>query len=147
MQQSRSMSYDGRWSGRRPPTSLVWPVTFLGAVGPWFWLAHGWGMAVLLGAPALVLTAILGTVWLARVRAAERFNAAMEAYAQREIDRGRRRNRPPRVRGASARGAALPGGAPHGRRTTGQGDDPLHTRAAAAPPARPQPVPATGEGR
>src|SRR5262249_49799984 len=59
---------------------------------------------------ALVFTAILAIVWLSRARAARRFNAALDAYAEREIDRERRRNGPHRVRGASTRGGALPGG-------------------------------------
>src|SRR5262249_36771886 len=94
--------------GRRTPTSL-------GAVGLWFLPAHGDGVAVLLGAAALVLTAILGIVWLSRARAARRFNAAVDAYADGEIDRARRRNGPQRARGVSTRGGALPGGSTHGR--------------------------------
>jgi hypothetical protein len=101
--------------GRRTPSSLLWPVTFLGAVGLWFWLAHGDGVAVLLGAAALVLTAILGIVWLSRARAARRLNAALDAYAEREINRERRRHGPQRVRGVSTGRGALPGGPAHGR--------------------------------
>jgi hypothetical protein len=41
-----------------------------------------------------MLTATLGTVWLSRARAARRFNAIVDAYAEREIDRERQRNRP-----------------------------------------------------
>jgi hypothetical protein len=52
-----------------------------------------------MGATAVALTAILGIVWLSRVRAARRFNAALDAYAEREIERERRRNGPQRVRG------------------------------------------------
>jgi hypothetical protein len=81
---------ENNWIGRRTPTSLVWPAALLGAVGLWFWLAHRGSVAVLPGAAALVLTAILGIVWLSRARAARRFNAAVDAYAEREIDRGRR---------------------------------------------------------
>jgi hypothetical protein len=33
------------------------------------------------------LTAILGIVWHCRARATRRFHAAMDAYAEREIDR------------------------------------------------------------
>jgi hypothetical protein len=47
----------------------------------------GDGVAVLLGAAALVLAAILWIFWLSRARAARRFNAVMDAYAEREIDR------------------------------------------------------------
>jgi hypothetical protein len=81
---------ENNWIGRRTPTSLVWPAALLGAVGLWFWLAHGGSVAVLPGAAALVLAAILGIVWLSRARAARRFNAAVDAYAEREIDRERR---------------------------------------------------------
>jgi hypothetical protein len=49
-------------------------------------------LAVLLGAAALVGSAILGIVQISRARAAKRFNAAVDAYAEREIDRERRRN-------------------------------------------------------
>jgi hypothetical protein len=70
----------------------------LAAVVPWLWLAHGDGVRALLGAVALVLTPILGAVWLSRARAARRFNAAMDAFAEREIDRERRRHGPQPVR-------------------------------------------------
>jgi hypothetical protein len=55
-----------------------------------------------IAAAALVLTAILGIVWHSRARAARRFSAAMEAYAEREIDRERRWNELHRVRGISS---------------------------------------------
>src|SRR5262249_37165545 len=55
-------------------------------------------MAVLLGAAALALPALLGMVWLSRARAARRFNAAVATYTEREIDRARRRNGPERAR-------------------------------------------------
>jgi hypothetical protein len=100
---------------RRTPTALVWPVLLLGAVGLWFWLAHGDGVAVWLGAVGFVLTAVLGIVWLSRARAARRFNAAVDAYAEREIDWERRRNARQRVRGVSTREVALTGGSTHGR--------------------------------
>jgi hypothetical protein len=48
-------------------------------------------MAVLLGAAGLVLMAILGIVCFSRDRAVRRFNAAMNAYAHRELARERRR--------------------------------------------------------
>jgi hypothetical protein len=79
----------------------------LGVVGLWFGLAHSDGVAVLLGAAALVLTAIFGIVWLSRARAARRFHAVVDAYAEREIDWERRRNGPPRVRGVSVRSVAF----------------------------------------
>jgi hypothetical protein len=52
---------------------------------------------------ALVLTATLGIVSLSRARAASRFYAAVDAYAEREIDRERRRKRSQRVRAVSTR--------------------------------------------
>jgi hypothetical protein len=77
------------------PTSLVWLVTLPGAVGLWFCLINGNEVKGLLGVAALLFTATLGTVWLSRARAARRFNAVVDAYAEREIDRERRRRRPP----------------------------------------------------
>src|SRR5436305_2954471 len=88
--------------GGRTATALVWPVTFLAALGLWLWLAYAEGVAVLLGAPACVLTATLGSIWLSRARAARRLGAAVDAHAEREIDRERRRNRPRRVLAAAA---------------------------------------------
>jgi hypothetical protein len=87
------------WTGRRMPTFLLWSVPLLGAAELWFWLAYEHGVAVLPGAAALGMTAILGIVWLSRARAARRFNAVVDAYAEREIDRERRREEPQRVRG------------------------------------------------
>jgi hypothetical protein len=101
--------------GLRTATSLAWPATFLGAAGLWFWLAQGEGAAVLLGAPALALTAVLGVVWRSRARAARRFHAAVEAHAEREIDRERRRNGPRRALAAAAPMRALASGSTHGR--------------------------------
>jgi len=73
----------------RTSLSLVWPIALLGAGGLWFGLAQGDGVAVLLGAAGLALTMVLGTICFYRVGAARRFNAAMNAYAEREIDRQR----------------------------------------------------------
>jgi hypothetical protein len=70
---------------------------------------------LLVGAAALVWTAILGIVWFSRARAARRVNAALDAYAEREIDRERRRDGPQRVRGVPTRGGVLPGGSTRGR--------------------------------
>jgi hypothetical protein len=101
--------------GRRMATSLVWPVTFLGAAGLWVWLARGEGVAVLLGAPALALTAVLGMVWRSRIRAARRFHAAVEAHAEREIDRERRRSALRRALAAPTPARALPSGSAQAR--------------------------------
>jgi hypothetical protein len=78
------------WIGRWMSTALVSAVALLGAVGIWFWLTDGNDVQGLLGAAALLLTATLGTVGLSRARATRRFIAAVDAYAQREIDRERR---------------------------------------------------------
>jgi hypothetical protein len=94
---------ENRWIDRRLLTSLVWSVAFLGALGLWFWLMNGNEVATVLGAAALILTAILVIVWHSRVRAARRLHAALNAYAEREIDRERRRNGPPRARDVSTR--------------------------------------------
>jgi hypothetical protein len=79
---------------RRTARALVWPTTFIGAAGFWFWVEQGQGMAVLLGAGGLVATAVLAIFWLSRFYAAKRFYAAMDAFAEREIHRERRRASP-----------------------------------------------------
>jgi hypothetical protein len=101
--------------GLRTSTFLILPATLLGAAGLWFWLAHADRVAVPLGVAVLVLTAILGTVWLSRASATKRFYAAVDAYAEREIDRERRRNRSRRVRGLSTRRGVLASGSVRGR--------------------------------
>jgi hypothetical protein len=83
---------DNTWIDRLATPSLIWPVALLGAAGLWFWLRPEHSVAEMLGAAGLVLTAIFGIVWLSRARAARRFNAAVNAYADREIERQRRRN-------------------------------------------------------
>jgi hypothetical protein len=82
----------------------------LGTAGLWFRLAHGDGAAVLLGAAALVLTAILGLVWLSGARAARRFNAAVDGYPEREIERERHGKEPQKARGVFTPRGALPKG-------------------------------------
>ena len=89
------------WTRRWMLTSLVWSVALLGAVRLWFWLTNGNDVPELLAAAALLLTATLGAVALARALAVRRLNAALDAYAEREIDRERRGKRSPRVRGVS----------------------------------------------
>jgi hypothetical protein len=66
-------------------------------------------------AAALAFLALLSTVWLSRARAARRFNAALDFYADREIDRERRRNGAAVVQGIPTREAALAGGFTRGR--------------------------------
>jgi hypothetical protein len=79
--------------GRRTPWSLVgWSAAFVaaaGAVGLWLWLARGDGPA-LLAAEALVIAVPLLAAWRWRARAARRWSAAVNAYADREIARARR---------------------------------------------------------
>jgi hypothetical protein len=75
---------------RRKVVSLIWPVAFLGSgAGAGLWLGFAQGSA-LLAAAALTLTVLLGIVWLSRIRAAQRWNAAVEAYAERELARQQR---------------------------------------------------------
>jgi hypothetical protein len=69
--------------------SLIWLAALLvggGAAGLWLGLSHD-GVQRLLAAAVLALTAVLAAVWLVRARAARRFNAAVEAYAERELAR------------------------------------------------------------
>jgi hypothetical protein len=75
---------------RRKPLSLVGPVVFLGlagAAGCWLWLAKGDRVQGLLAATALALTVISGVIWQWYVRAGRRRQAALDAYAEREIAR------------------------------------------------------------
>jgi hypothetical protein len=96
----------GRWI----PAALVWIVGFLGAVRLWFWLTNENDVPGLLAAAALLLTATLGGVGLARALAVRRFNAALDAYAEREIDREWRRKGPPRIPSVSTLRGAVPSG-------------------------------------
>jgi hypothetical protein len=125
------------------PTALICLVALLGAAGSWFWLAHWDRVAVLLGAAALALTAFLGIICLARARAARRFNAALDAYADQELDRQRRKNGPWKRGVVSTRGGGLAA-----RFMTG-GDRRVEAKEHFPPRQRPsrQPVPTGGEGR
>jgi hypothetical protein len=70
--------------------ALSWVVALLGsaaAVGLCFWLAPGDREQLLLPAVVLVLTALFGLAWLFHLRAVRRWNAALDSYAQREMDR------------------------------------------------------------
>jgi hypothetical protein len=68
----------------------------------------GRGPLALLVAAALAVTAVLWVVWQSRARAARRWNAALEAYAEREIARARGRHAGAEQR-LSTRGSFLPG--------------------------------------
>jgi len=77
----------------RKAGSLLGPVALLSssaATGLWLTFARDGGQ-MLLSAALLALTASLGTVWLVRARAVRRLNAAVEAYAERELARAQRR--------------------------------------------------------
>jgi len=85
------------------PKSASWagPAALLavaGAAGLWLWQTQG--AYVPLG--LLALTAVLGAVWLYRVRAARRLFAALDAYAEKEVARARRRPRTPSAAGNRA---------------------------------------------
>jgi hypothetical protein len=56
----------------------------------WFWPVRGVSLTAQLTLSFFVLIAIVGRVWRSRIRAARR-NAALEAYANREIARARTR--------------------------------------------------------
>ena len=73
----------------RQVISVVWLAVLLvggGAAGLWLGLSHD-AVQRLLAAAVLVLTAVLAAVWLVRARTARRLNAAVEAYAKRELAR------------------------------------------------------------
>jgi hypothetical protein len=79
------------WINDRTPTSLFWSGAALGlmaAVGVALWLAGGASGAVL--ACVALGSLSLGAVWRSRARAARRWNAALDAYAEREIALARR---------------------------------------------------------
>jgi hypothetical protein len=97
-------------TSRQKPGVVVWlaalcAVAVLGAgVAGELWLrpAEGGSWQALLPAAILALTAVLGIVWLARARAARRWNAAVDAYAEREIARSLRKHAAKRGRSVSA---------------------------------------------
>jgi hypothetical protein len=90
-------------TGRNPLSLIVPAASGVAAVlaagvlgGLWLRPAEGSAWPALLTAAALAAAAILGVVWLSRARAARRLNAALDAYAEREIARGKARTYPPR---------------------------------------------------
>jgi hypothetical protein len=96
---------ENNWIGRTP-LSLIWTAAFLataGAVGLWLWLARGDGLQVLLAGTALAVLVVLGPVWRWRARSERRWNAVVDAYAEREIARLRGGNGRNRVRALSSR--------------------------------------------
>jgi hypothetical protein len=80
---------------RRTRISLIKLTALLGAVGAvgiWFWLSQrvstpGWVAPAILGSAA-----VLGILWQLRARAARRWQAALDTYAEREIIRTKHRN-------------------------------------------------------
>jgi hypothetical protein len=82
-------------TGRRNLMPLVWQAArfvalALAAVGLGvFWLrsADGRAWPAFAAAAGFALTGVVATVWLARARAARRWSAAVNAYAEREIAR------------------------------------------------------------
>jgi hypothetical protein len=66
------------------------------------WLARAGGAEALLASAALALTVLLGIAWQRRARAARRWNAAVDAYADREIARARRLAAPRRAAAGAA---------------------------------------------
>ena len=78
------------------PKWIYWagPVTLLtaaGAAGLWLWQTHGEYAPLGWAVGLLALPVALGVVLLSRVRAARRFSAALEAYAEQELARAERR--------------------------------------------------------
>jgi hypothetical protein len=96
-------------TGRLSAGGIAWlagccAVVVLGAgVAGELWLRPSAGSVwpALLPAAFLAVAAVLGIVWLTRVRAARRWNAAVDAYADREIARARRRQASKRGRSAA----------------------------------------------
>jgi hypothetical protein len=64
--------------------------------GFWLWQAFEDPVQEV-AALALVLTAVVGAVWLSRLQAARRQRAALDAYAERALARERRWLRPKRL--------------------------------------------------
>ena len=78
---------------RRWWVSLVWPAALRApvvAAGLWWRFGHG-SLPEVAGVAGLALAAVLGAAWLLRARAARRWRAAMNTYAEREIARARPR--------------------------------------------------------
>jgi hypothetical protein len=86
-------------TGRRRPAFLTWLATCgLAAIpaagivgGLQLWSADGRGWLALALVAVLALTSVLGIVWQTRARGMRRLRTAMDAYAEREIARDRRR--------------------------------------------------------
>lgn len=79
----------GSWAG---PMALL---AAAAAAGLGLWQTLGGHATLPLAVGLLVLAAALGVFWLYRVRAARRFVAALDAYAERELARAERRPHAP----------------------------------------------------
>jgi hypothetical protein len=74
--------------------SWAGPVTLLavdGAAGLWMWQTRGTFVPLWSAVVLLATAAVLGAAWLYRVRASRRLSAALNAYAEQELARARRR--------------------------------------------------------
>ncbi len=100
-------------SAQPRPASWAGPVALLatgGAAGLGLWQAQSAFVPWWLVVGLLTLTAVLGGVWLYRIRAARDFVAALDAYAERELARAKRQPHLPSVNGnrAGAKQRLLP---------------------------------------
>jgi hypothetical protein len=116
---------ESKRTGRQKPGVVVWLAAFVAIAGLgagvagelWLRSAEGGSWQALLPAAILALTAVLGIVLLFRARAARRWNAAVDAYAEREIARDQRKQALKRGRSVStARGILQRLRASHGDR-------------------------------
>jgi hypothetical protein len=84
-------SANPKWVSWAGPLALL--LAAIGAAGLWLWQTHG--AEILWPALSLLTLAVLGAVWLYRDRAARRFFAVLDAYAEQGLARagGRRRSR------------------------------------------------------
>lgn len=89
-------------TGHRKPRFVVWLVPFYSALvlgagivgGLWLQPVDGRGWQALAVAMVVALTAVLGIAWQLRARAARRLQAAMDAFAERQIAWARQRKVP-----------------------------------------------------
>src|SRR5438552_5591071 len=89
-------------TGHRKPRFVVWLVAFCTALvlgagivgGLWLQPVDGRGWPALAAAGVVALMAILGIAWQLRARAARRLEAAMDAFADRQIAWVRQRKAP-----------------------------------------------------
>jgi hypothetical protein len=83
------------WISRPAFLSHLWPAALLGvggAVGLWLWPTQGSAVRALPATAVFALTVVLGVLWQYRTRAARRWSAAVDAYAERELARARHAN-------------------------------------------------------